>query len=746
MNGQGCASVGRKRLRRACSVRMVRLRIAVAALAFAAAAPRPLPAQDGAAVRREVVELAFEGAESFRAEQLRTAIETRESGCNVPVLCYLGIGRDVQYLENPAILRADVIRLRYFYSRRGYREARISVDTIPFGSGLRVVFRIEEGRPVRVATLEVDGAAGFLPDGIVEQLPLRRGDPLNLIVVEATRDSLISAMRNRGYPRADVLIDRIFIPNESLDAEVRYVVIPGTHARFGTVEITGRNRISEDVIRRMLTFREGDIYRQDALISSQRNLYGLNVFQNVSIQPLASEASDTIIPVRVQVNEGDIHRIRLGAGANNLDCINAEGSWTSRNFLGGARRLEVRGVVTNVFAQQLFESASVCEIQENLDPAYRELSGSLSADFTQPWFLGPRNTLGAGVFIERRSLPGVFIREARGGYLSITRSISSRTSLGLGFRPELTELNATGGEDVFCMTFTACPVDQVEILGRKHWLNPVTLSFARDRTNSVFFPSRGYVMRLETEYASSATGSEFAFVLAAGDLSGYVHLGHGVILASRLRGGWARSIDEPGTAAGLGLHPQKRFFAGGANSVRGFAQYRLGPKVLHVDSILLTRPVAADGGGAGCTEAEVASGTCDPGALGMGAFDVRPVGGDLLLEGSVELRFPLFGDTWRGAAFVDFGQVWQRAAEDGVDPDVRLSDVVASPGVGIRYRSPIGPIRIDVGYNAQANEMLPVVTTVDGRLRFQQPYSWDLGDRFWNWDRLQFHFSIGQAF
>lgn len=718
--------------------------LAVALLCAAGPATlRAQSVQNAAQEAREVVDLRFEGAQAFRDEQLRTAIETRKHGCKVPLLCYLGIGRDRQYLENPAVLNADVLRLRTFYAQRGYRDARIDVDTVPSGSGIQVVFRIDEREPIRVASLEVEGATGFLPDDIAEHLPLRRGDPLNLIMVEAARDSLIGALRNRGYPRADVLVDRISIPSDSREGDVRYLVIPGTFARFGEIEITGRDRISEDVIRRMLTFSEGDVYQQSALLSSQRNVYGLGFFQNVSIQPLASVASDTIIPIRIQVNEGDIHRIRVGGGFNSLDCINAEGRWTSTNFLGGARRLEVRGAVANVLAQRIYEGARLCELGEDIDPEYRELSGSLTADFTQPWFFGPRNTLGAGLFVERRSLPGVFIRQARGGYLNLIRSVSSRTTLAFGFRPELTALDAVGNELVFCMSYIACAINQVDILGNAHWLNPITLSFARDRSNLAFFPSRGYILRLETEYAARLTGSEFAFFLAAGDVSAYRDLGSGVILASHLRAGWAKAIEEPGSAEGLGLHPQKRFFAGGANSVRGFAQYRLGPKVLHVEPERLLAPDA--NGNSICTAADIAAGVCDPGALDRRAFDVRPVGGDLLFEGSFELRFPVAGDHWRGAAFVDFGQVWQLGAEDRVGSTVNLGDIVVSPGLGIRYSSPIGPIRVDVGFNGQGVEWLPVVTTDEtGRLRFQQPYAWQPGSGIW--DRLQFHFSIGQAF
>src|SRR5690606_16192581 len=103
---------------------------------------------------------------------------------------------------------------------------------------------------------------------------------------------------------------------------------------------------------------------------------------------------DSVIPITVQVVEGNLHRIRLGAGINQGDCVNAEGRWTSHNFLGGARRLEIRGGISNVFAKQIEKFPC----NETGGERYDELAGNLAADFTQPWFLGPRNTLGTGIF------------------------------------------------------------------------------------------------------------------------------------------------------------------------------------------------------------------------------------------------------------------------------------------------------------------------------------------------------------
>jgi outer membrane protein insertion porin family/translocation and assembly module TamA len=379
---------------------------------------------------------------------------------------------------------------------------------------------------------------------------------------------------------------------------------------------------------------------------------------------------------------------------------------------------------------------------------YDHLNGSLAVDFTQPWAFGPRNSFGAGAFIERRSVPEVFIRNARGGYLSLSRGLGPRTAAGIAYRPELTWLDAEG-DLFFCLNFVSCEREEIQILSRPHWLAPLQLSFTRDHSNALFSPTRGYVLRIEAERASRLIGSDFSYIRAAGDLSIYHGIGPGLVIATHLRPGWARALDRSGEVESLGLNPQRRFFAGGPTSVRGFAQYRLGPKVLKVDGARLAAPV--DSGGAGCSPAAINAGQCSAEPIAAENFDPRAVGGAALLEGALELRFPLHGEKWNAAAFVDFGQVWRSERE------IRLRDLVFTPGLGARYHSPIGPIRIDVGYNGMGGERLQVITNEvrqdedgsklvnTGEFRvLEQPVYWDPRRSFF--DRLQFHFSIGQAF
>lgn len=740
------------------------------ALGLAASALALVPARAGAqevaasAQGAEIVSVAFDGARTFSAAALQAAIETAATSCTSPLfVCPFGLGTDHQRLDLET-LRADVLRLRLFYYQHGYRQATVEAATAPERGGVRVAFRIDEGRPIRIGSLELLGADSVLPRGILDEIHMHTGDAFGTLAYEAARDTLTARLADRGYPHAQVLAS-YDLPRDTVAlARVRFEVVPGPLARIDSIRVTGTRRISPAVVRHMLTFGRGDVYRQDEILRSQRNLFGLEVFRRVEIRPDLETAGDSLVPVTVDVTEGDLHRVRVGAGMNTAEALNAEARWTSRNFYGGARRLEVGARISNILAGPL----EGIPFMETHSGKYAQINGSVTADFLQPRFFAPMNTLGAGVFAQRQSLPLVFVQTSVGAYASLNRSLGPGTSASVGYRPELTSLDADD-DRIFCVNLTVCDqntqTQDIRVLSTPHWLAPLTFSLTRDHSNALFAPTGGSIVRFDAEYASRATGSAFAYWRAVGELSEYRELVPGLVLALRVRPGFARSLAETGSTQGLGLHPQKRFFAGGPNSVRGFAQGQLGLKVLTVDAAgVLAKDTAQ--GGAGCTADEINQLTCPIDRLGPGAFDVHPTGGGSLLEGNFELRFPLGAPALRGAAFVDYGQLWNTPSE------FRLGGLVWTPGLGVRYFSAIGPIRIDVAYNPQGSEELQVLTTgvgvrVGGQCVPPTPETKDLplvdcgplaplrallwpprsSTSFGRFvDHLQLHFSIGQAF
>ncbi len=152
--------------------------------------------------------------------------------------------------------------------------------------------------------------------------------------------------------------------------------------------------------------------------------------------------------------------------------------------------------------------------------------------------------------------------------------------------------------------------------------------------------------------------------------------------------------------------PPEEVLRGGANSVRGFAQNQLGPRVLTVDPSSLLFPI--DGTSTGlvpCVPAEVMDLTCNANPLSDGAFGTpRPTGGEVVLEGGLEYRMVL-GRSLEAAIFTDFGRIWTEPGSG------KVSRLEISPGVGIRYLSPVGPIRVDLGYRFRGIEPLQLVTT-----------------------------------
>lgn len=724
-----------------------RLTLSVGLLALGlSSGAEPASAQ---AVRTEVAEVRFEGNRAFPSDSLGRAIVTRETECRSAVFqpfCWFGADFAVQRAFLPRREFAlDQIRLKVFYQQRGYREAAVDTATAVREDGSVVVtFRVDEGRPVLVDSLEFLGAEDVADPDLLQALPLRRGDPLSTIALDATRDTLIGRLADQGYARAEVLRSFRIASADPYSAGVTLDMAPGPRSRYGHIEVEGQENLTESTVLRTLQFRGGDVYRASQLREAQGRLFGLEIIRSASVTPDFT-GTDSVIPVAVRIQEGDPRRLRFGGGWSSSECLDTEARWVHRNFLGGGRRLQLRGRVSNILASN-FQDLLCPQAGED---AFASHNWIASADFVQPWIFSTRNAFQASLFGERQSLPDVFIRRAVGLSLALTRNIGPRTPLTLSYRPELSRLEAA--DILLCTSFLLCTPQDIAVLQGDNWLAPVGLAFSRNVTNNVLNPSRGYALLMDLEHAESWTGSEFPYTRLQAEYARYARIPGGGVFAARIRGGWVSAgafdalLNRDGDVDIV--HPQKRFFAGGANSVRGYAQSRLGPRVLTADVRTLLAPVSE--GGAGCLPGEVLDLTCDASPLGDDAFRARPTGGTTVLEGNVEARFPL-SPTFQGAVFADFGQVWDTGA------DRSLENIRATPGFGIRYLSPIGPLRVDLAYRPYGGEALPVVTNSitltstgwesnESLVALGTPVLFDDSPAT-SLRRWQFHISIGQAF
>ena len=724
-----------------------------------------LPATAGAQTDRPELEaVRFQGNVAFPDDSLRRAIVNRQTECKVPRLfCFMGLDLKSRTYLRPREVPRDALRLRVYYLERGFREAQVDTAVARTGEVASLTFMIDEGRPVTVDSVDVFTFDEIPDSSLFANLPLAAGDPLSVLLLEATRDTLETRLKNNGFAFADVLVN-YDVPAGTYTAQVLFDVATGPRTRFGPIAVLGATHLDSTSVRRLLPFRQGQLYRAAQIVEGQRNLYGLELIQSAQVRPVLIEG-DTIVPVQINVSEGQVHRVRQGFGWSTADCITAEARWASRNFLGGARRLTVRARLSNILAESL--AATACKEVGTGD--FARLNGQLSVELFQPFLFSSRNSFSASAFIERQSVRNAFIRRAVGLDLAISRDLGRRLFMTAGLRPALTDLDAA---DVFyCASFSACLPEDIDIFEGASWLSPLALTFAQDRRNSILNPSAGWAWLLDGEHARTYTGSDFEYDRVLGEVSAYRQRGS-TVFAARIGGG----IVGQGRFAGVEdgrlrvVHPQKRFFSGGANSVRGFAENRLGPRVLFTEVESLLGYPAADAAGPVCTPESVVDATCDPDPVAPGDFTSQPVGGAVRFEANAEVRFPVFSSTIQGVGFVDVGQVWADRAE------VRLDELEVTPGVGLRYLTPIGPIRIDVAYRFRGEEVLPVSTT--GLRRFvagtddendRIVVDWaDGGSRTLDWLRtddvsflsrgasvggtgsfwshLQLHISIGQAF
>lgn len=720
----------------------------------------------------------FTGNQAFADEELQRRIRTRPSRCKSIVLqfplifCPLGFdfAHENRFLNRRRTLPDDVSRLRIFYYLRGFREA--TVDTVvtdrgsPAAPAVDVSFSIQENRPTLVDSLEIGWPDGQPMPEIMGELRTKLGEPLDGEALTTDLDSIQARFRNEGFAHVEVLRS-YFIPSGAYEAEVRFDIYPGTRARVGPITVAGNREVDAEVVHRLLPFEEGNRYRARLVEDARRNLFSLDVFRAANIQPDTAHRPDSVVPIRVEVAEGPLIRGRWGGGLSTADCLSAEATATHRNFAGGARRLQLTGRMSNILANSL--NGSVCDAVE--DAVFTKLDWFVSADFTQPWIISPRNTLTASLFYERQSLKDVFIRKGVGADVAINRTIGRTSILSLGYRPQRTSLDAA--ELFFCSSFLVCEPEDISVLQGANWLAPGVLTLTSSRIDQLLNPSRGWSLRVELEAAGSTTASDFAYRRWVSDGAAYKQLSPGWVLATRVRAGSVHAAEFAGLSATVNdgrtiIHPQKRFFAGGANTVRGYSQNQLGPRVLAVEVGRLVRARGENGGGMPvCQPEEIVDFSCDASLLNLGGELPRPTGGSALLVANAELRFPLGQDAFQGAAFMDVGQVWSEGS------DISPSSLEWTPGLGLRYFSPIGPVRVDLGYRLADTQHLRVVTQ---QLRPFDPLRDADSDRIevrsgefldfvqsselavltpavpfddldaFSFRRLQFHLSIGQAF
>jgi outer membrane protein insertion porin family/translocation and assembly module TamA len=714
-------------------------------------------------VSPEVRRLTFKGVDHVDVNDLAHSISTRATRCKSIVLkpfCLASNSptfKDKYYLDRDE-LRRDMLRIRLFYWKSGYREADVDTTVTRTGTNqVAVTFTVKEGPPTVIRTIAVDRDTSLISNRTLGRLMLLHPkDPLDLTVLDSMRVLFQNELWDRGY--GDGVADTtVVVDTATRLADVRIKLIPNRVTTVGKITVAGNDRIDETTIRNTITFKSGDLYKQSEILESQRNLYESNLFRlaaiSVGFQP------DSVKNVNIDVTEAPLHEARIGPGLNNIDFAQFQVHYTAYSLFGGARRLDVDGTVGNLFAPSLqgrgFFRDVAAEVPDSNVSPYLQPTYVASIDLKQPAFLGrAKDAASVGVFSHRSINPGVFIDHGFGGQATLTHEFLVRAPGSLTYRYEENRVEAS--DVFFCVNYGVCDVVTINTLRGRRSLSPLAATGFIDRSDLPFSPTKGYLARLDFEYASSLTLSDYQYDRVAFDAAVYGHRSRTKqVYSAHLRAGFVHLIST-GSDNGV-LHPRKRFYAGGANSVRGFNENQMGPRILTIpnDTTLLNATTSLPGGT--CAFTITAVKFCDPNAKSLSNSDFvsQPTGGTSLLEASVEYRFPLtHGESlrnWVGAVFVDGGIVGRGdiAGLASIGGIVKGMSAI-TPGFGVRYLTAVGPIRVDIGINPNRAEELGVVTSVpNGKgqmviVPLAVPRLWTQGHTLLS--RLVLHFSIGEAY
>ncbi len=659
--------------------------------------------------------LDFEGNHAFSDADLAKTIVTTPSSW---ARRYLHLPFTVKHCLDRSELPNDRARLIIFYRRRGYPKVTVDTAVKELAPGaVAVTFKISEGPPIILRSFVVSGLDS-VPErnGIRRGLSIREGGRFDRFSIDAAADTIRQRLHNTGYPGA-VTANGFFVDDTLLSAWDTVYVTPGRRTRIGaiSIEVTPlprkKQQIPTKVVRQIMGLDSGELFREDEIIDAQRAIYQTEAYQHVSITP--DSDADSIANLHVNLAEAAMHAARVGAGYGTLDCFRVTGEYTDYNFQNGARRLDLNTRVSKIgIGRPLDGAPGFCPAAKK-DVFSDRLNYYAGATLRQPVFLGLRTVPTITVYTQRVSEYNAFLRTTSiGGAASLIWRGLTRTPITLTYSMEIGRTEAQPA--LFCAVFNLCEAAERDRVQQTQQLGVLSLAITRDNSNSLLSPTRGSILRLELSNSSPYifSNKDLQFSKAVGDASRYINAGAGNVIALRIRGGTVFGRNTQG-AEGF-IPPQVRLYGGGPTTVRGFSQNELGsliyiangfeqfigndPRSLQLDTVIQVSDTAK-------------------------YKRIVPVGGNSLLVGNAELRLrmPFLSDLLQFTIFTDAGEVWNRGTAQL--KQVRLK---VTPGIQLTAFSPVGPVRVAVGYNPYQRPAGPIyfeATSQGGELLCVSPFN-----------------------
>jgi outer membrane protein assembly complex protein YaeT len=511
----------------------------------------------------------------------------------------------------PQALLDDMKRARLFLARRGYPSAEIKPRFEPQDTKQKfsLIFEVTTGSPVVIDSISMEGFPPSLESEARQMLPLRVGLVFSEVSLEQALASLESKMNHAGFANAHVEADLERTAPSRIKITLK--AVPGVVYRFGGVIVEGASADLVPLVKKTASVRTGALYSPLIIQHAQNNLRLLDLFRKIRLT--TQEAAPDTLDLHADLAGRKLRTIESGVGYWTDDQIRLHARWVHRNLLRAGRGLSVGGS-----ASRFLQTASV--------------------SLWWPALIGARSREVASAKIESQREESYNLLSTGGELFTIYRH-SFTTTTRIGISVSNIDVNVkTKRTEAFAE--------------RGGLLSVVSFRWTRNGTDDRILPTRGAITWVRTEWAPNGFLSDNHYISLETTNTLYLSLSKRTVFANRITAGAASPTGES-----VDLLPNKRFYAGGSSSMRGFKRRKLGP---------------LDGSGA-------------------------PLGGEAKLEASVELRFPLISRL-HGALFLDTGQVWSTIDDFSID----AMEIAVGPGLMVQ--TPVGPIRADIGWRVTDRE------------------------------------------
>jgi len=584
--------------------------------------------------------ITFIGNKRLGDDQLKGVMQIQESGW----LSFLNSSGN--YREE--MLERDLAAIQALYYDNGFVNVRVGKPKVELSADKRYIFigiHVEEGEQFRLGKIEFSGDLLMPQEQLMSRLSVHPGEIFNRTKLIHDRQVLDEIYQDQGYAYANIT-PLTAIHEEQRTVDLNFEMQKGVKVYLERVEISGNTKTRDTVIRREMRIYDGDLFSGSGIRLSKQRVQALGFFESVEIQTKKGSADDLAIVV-VTVKERATGTFQVGAGFSTLESFIFTAQLSQNNLFGWGQ--------TGSLTIQVSALRQLAQVQ-----------------FVDPHFLDSNWTFAFDLFRTQLAYPS-FVRNATGGDITfgylISEFLAGPLAQVVGNRELWSDLRLFLTYNLQDIGLSPFSQGEKQILLANQFLtgveSSVRLTLTWDKRNDRLYPSSGFMASQSWEIAPSWLGSNFQFARYSGYIRVYAPLAFGAVFKTNWSYGYLQSL------GGSQIPISERYFVGGINSVRGYFLLSISPTV----------PVGFRTPDSSTT-----------------AFEI---GGNKQIVINNEIEFPIIEKIGiRGVLFYDLGNAYgenERFFQDKQFPTLPLG-LLQSVGFGIRWFSPIGPLRFEWGF------------------------------------------------